>query len=199
MQTSSTRPLLVVLLLTWSACASAYSAPLEPSEPTGPLAPRPHTAGELRDALQVGTTMRFKVESPSEVNEEHWFVSAADATGCITNKVYDEAGALVEDLGADTASWDELRDHASFPATMTQRSDSHVETPAGSFDTWLYVVTGQGPEGKPMASRFEFAKNLPGPHLSMSVESQGQLVVRMTLIARSDGNSSYRLPLPLPN
>lgn len=185
---SLSKPLLFAFLLGLGACASTPETRTPddaPSVPTGPLAPLPYTSGELRDAMPVGTSMRFKMESQGETTFEEWVVTAADTETCtIASKVFDAAGALVEDQGAEAAKWDDLRDHAAFPAAMTERSDSHVDGPAGSFDTWRYVVSGPGPDGKPMTSTFEFAKGLPGPPVSMVVEADGQTVVRMTLVER---------------
>ncbi len=195
MQTCSTRPtrsvsatsfvlLTFAVALSLAACASTPSAPDAP-EQMPPLAPLPFTAGEIRDAMPVGTELRLRMEAHGEVTIETWVVTAADGDGCtITSKVFDEAGALLEDQGAGTSTWNDLRDHARFPDATTERSESHVDVPAGSFATWLYVVRGPGDDGKETTSRYHFAKSLPGPPVSMTVEVEGQVVARMTLVER---------------
>lgn len=45
-------------------------------------------------------------------------------------------------------------------------------------------MRGIGDDGKETTSRFYFAKTLPGPPVSMTVEVEGKVVARMTLLER---------------
>ncbi len=173
-----------VLTLALGACASTPDAP--DAVPPAPLAPRPFTADEIMRAMPVGTLIRLRMDNRGESTIEEWRVTDADATSCtIAAKVLSPDGALLEDQGQGTSTWAELRDHASFPASHTVRERSHVEVPAGAFDTWAYVVTAETEDGEPSVSTFHFAPALPGPPILMTVVIAGEEIARMTLLERT--------------
>lgn len=189
---------LPLLLLATSACASAPPAASSgpaatpPAAPVAPaataasdVAPKPFTAEQIRAAMPVGHEVRFRVEkagAPPLVMQ--WNVIAADAASMtMTTRLFAEDGTLVADEGQETHRWDALVEHAAFPAAATVRSEGPVEVPAGKFAGMTYVVRGEE-GGAPTVTTYVFARELPGPPVSMVVEAGGAVVMRMTLLSR---------------
>jgi hypothetical protein len=179
----STLTIITALALALAACASSPAAP-DGDAPA--LSPKPFTAEQIRDAMPVGTLIRLRIVNQGAVTVEEWHVTEANAESCtIASKILDEDGALLEDQGVGTSRWTELRDHASFQAASTGRSEDRVEVPAGAFDTWTYVVAAPDADGRPTVSTFHFAKSLPGPPVLMTVVVDGAELASMTLVERS--------------
>lgn len=180
-----------ILLVLLSACGgsppAASSAPAPAPAPAGPkLAPRPFTADQIRDAMPAGTEIRFRLEEagkPAVIM--HWKVTASDAaTMTLAATILGEDGSIVAPEQSETSRWDELVEHASFPADLTVRSEGSVEVPAGTFDSIDYVVT-ETKDGSTTVSTFKFARQLAGPPVLLSVDKDGTNVRRMTLIERT--------------
>ncbi len=163
---------------------SSAAAAVDPS--TQAIAPRPFTADQIRDAMPKGQVLRFRMEGAgAAATVEEWTVVAADAEGMtLASKVFAEDGALLRDEGEARSTWIELRDHATFPAAATTRTEGELDTPLGRLATWTYEVSKPGDDGVPVVSTFVFAKTLPGPPVLLTVTRQGQVVRRMTLLAR---------------
>lgn len=174
--------------------APAPAPPVTTVEPPPPettqalpdgTAPRPFSAEQIRQAMPVGHVVRLRVEAQgAEPQELRWEVTAADATRCtIASKVYDLRGALVRDEGAGTSQWTELREHAAFPAAETVITSGTIEVPAGRFETRVYRVTSR--DGSfTMVKTLHFATTLPGPPVLMTVERDGEPLMKMTLLER---------------
>ncbi len=187
--------ILLLLLLCASACASTppsssarkTPAPAAPETPAAPaFAPRPFTADQIRDAMPAGTEIRFRLEEagkPAVIM--HWKVTAADAASMtLVTRILGEDGSLIAEEPAGTSRWDQLVEHASFPADLTVKSEGSVEVPAGTFDSIDYVVT-ETVDGSRTVSTFKFARQLPGPPVLLSVDKDGVMVRRMTLVERT--------------
>lgn len=162
----------------------AAPAPGPAAAPSPAIATPPFSAEQIRQAMPIGTrvVLRIAVAGQSPVLEE-MTVTAADESGCtIQTRKLAEHGALLQEAGPATATWAGLASHAHFPAAATSRSDSTVTVPAGSFDTWLYVVRPSQPDGE--ERRMHFARALPGPPISMEVVRGGAPTMTMTLVSR---------------
>jgi hypothetical protein len=165
--------------------APAPAAPVAaPAAPSPEIAAPPFSAEQIRQAMPVGTriVLRIAVAGQAPLLEE-MTVTAADESGCtIQSRKLAEDGGLLQDAGPSTVTWAGLESHAHFPASATSRSDSKVTVPAGSFDTWLYVVRSSQPDGE--ERRMHFARALPGPPISMEVVRGGAPTMTMTLVSR---------------
>lgn len=147
-------------------------------------APRLFDAAALRDALVVGTTMRFRMEAQGKpAIEERWtFTAHTDDSCTIASKVVDPtSGALVEDQGEQIYAWTELEGHATFPAHLTSIEDSEIKVPAGKFQTRKYTIR----EEDGTVRVLHFAKTLPGPPVSMVVRRGEEVLSSMVLLERS--------------
>ncbi len=163
------------ILFTLISCGgSAPATPAAPAAPAGgentaapAIAPRPFTAEQIRAAMPAGTEIRFRVEESGKAPVVlHWRVTAADeATMTLVSRILGEDGAVIAEEPAQSSRWQELVEHATFPAARTARSEGSVEVPAGRFDTIDYVVTDEK-DGSKTVSTFRFARQLPGPPVS---------------------------------
>lgn len=200
------RFLLLVLaaaLLASAGCSSppdeGYAMRMPPQEPepeaprpveaqadlaAAAIAPRPFTAEQIREAMPVG----FSVRSQLEVAGRPPMVQVMRVVGSTpeqaTMQVHMESpeGELVGDVATQTETWTGLRDHATFTAADTLRTDVLVEVPAGRFEAWLYsVVTAD--VSRTVVSRFHFAKELPGPPVRYERLEDGQTTYLLTLLA----------------
>lgn len=162
----------------------APPAAAAPASPAAGIATPPFSAEQIRQAMPVGTriVLRIAMAGRPPVLEE-MTVIAADRAGCtIHSRKLAEDGALVQDAGPTTATWSALESHAHFPARSTSRSDSTVTVPAGTFDTWLYVVSSGRANGE--ERRMHFARAWPGPPVSMEVVRGGATTMTMTMLSR---------------
>ena len=117
------------------------------------------------------------------------------AGGFVIKKRYrfldaDELGVTIESTvegpakqapTSSRATWRELQANASFPKDSTQISEKRVETPAGTFDCLRYVVKSEE-NGKSVVKYLDFARELPGMPVRMTLEFVGQKVSAMTLV-----------------
>lgn len=165
-----------------AACGGAAPQPsATATAPAAAIAPRPYTPEQIRDAMPVGTDMRYRIEAagaPATIVAYH--VDAADATSVtMTDRVLSEDGAKVIAEEKSTTEWVKLMEHATFPADATTVRDASVEVPAGRFETTEYVVRRDG-----SVVTFHFAKTLPGPPVSMVEEADGVVKRSMKLVSR---------------
>ncbi len=181
------KTLLPLALVTMnSACATTTTT--TSTTMTAGHAPTPYTASDIRLANPPGTTIVFRIEEPGKppVRKTIRFV-AADAEGCeVEDRVEGVDGASPEPPSRVTARWEELRDHALFPAATTRRSRERRTVAAGTFDCWLYEVEGQG-DAAGTVSRFHFALDRPGPPVLFETVAGGNVVFRMEMVEDSRG------------
>ena len=191
------RTLLVLLACSLLACSgpepSEAPEPVTEAEPeatkeraadSSETLPPPFTGEQIRQAMPAGSTIRFRIESagaPSEISL--WEVDANPPEGLsMRSSTLTEDGAVIEGpVSAGPTPWDELRDHASFPATETTREATTVQTPSGPADGWRYVRT-QEKEGRALVTTYEFASTLPGPPVLMTKQVEGKTVMSMRRI-----------------
>lgn len=152
--------------------------------PQGAMAPNPFTVDELRNSLSVGSTFRFEMRTPGPASAfERWRIVAATAeTVTINTAAINADGSLLTDEGDETYTWDDLHHHADFPASDTVREDGMVEVPAGTFAVWHYVVRDAAAD---KISRFDFAKEYPGPPVKLTIQQGKGTVYEMILVERA--------------
>lgn len=182
-------PLLAIIGLLGLAagCASSTVVPDvgDDVQDGADFAPKPYGSRQLRAALPTGSAFTIRNEADGEVTLDEFVVVETDREYCtMEHRVTTEDGKLIEELGETEFAWNELRDHAAFPAEITVRSEGHLDVPVGSHDTWLYVVTDQNDEGLPQVTYYHFAKELPGPPILMTVVVDGKLALTRTMVAR---------------
>jgi hypothetical protein len=189
-------PILLLLISCGGSAPTASAAP-PGGENTAPpaIAPRPFTAEQIRAAMPAGTEIRFRVEESGKAPVVlHWRVTAADeGTMTLASRILGEDGAVIAEEPAQSSRWQELVEHATFPAARTARSEGSVEVPAGRFDTMDYVVTDEK-DGSRTVSTFRFARQLPGPPVLLTVDKDGTTVRKMILIERSAAPASAPAP-----
>lgn len=140
-----------------------------------PKHPTPFTAEQIRGATKAGRTYRYRVEVGDKPPSERVisFVSV------------DADGAVMATPGEPNkrVTWEQLRQHAEFPAPLVMTREESITTPAGKFDCIVYVVLGEDGE----ASTFYFAKTLPGAPVQFSIAKEGRRVMISTLVEHRPG------------
>ncbi|ACY18178.1 hypothetical protein [Haliangium ochraceum] len=159
-------------------------APEQPEEPE--LAPHPFTAAQIQAASAPGRTYRFRVrQGADEIFIRMVFTATTETAATIETTVTDAQGQIIEQ-NTEESSWDELVAHASYPADITEISETTIEVEAGSFDVVLYTVTTEQ-EGKPVTARMYFAKDMPGAPVKREVTVEGEAVFDMELLEHVAG------------
>ncbi|MGF1467568.1 MAG: hypothetical protein ACFCGT_15695 [Sandaracinaceae bacterium] len=164
-----------------AACGGGASTEVPSSTAAGQprMAPTPFRAEQIRAACPVGRSSVWALTTPDGTARQRVVFAAHTADGAVIESV--ALGPDGEPAGAaerGTATWEELRLHASYPAAHTTITDATVEVPAGTFATRLYTVVD--PEAG-TTTRAWFAPALPGPPVRHVVEQGGQIVSSMVL------------------
>jgi hypothetical protein len=146
-------------------------------------APTPFTAEEIRLGCPDGRVTTYKIEIPGKPVhfEVTTFVNGTKETAGFQMIMLDKDGNPMGKKRTATAKWTGLQAHASFPASNTTITQTTYTTPAGTFDCLLYTVKGEK-EGKPLISKYYFAKSLPGPPIYFTQETDGTATFIMTLM-----------------
>lgn len=177
--------LLSLLSVPFVACAGRSARESRPVE----VAPAPYTADEIRAAHPPGTKIVFLVEQAGlpAIHRTMIFGRADDdGTTLIEGHTTTPEGQEVAPVEEGSATWEELQQHAAFPADLTERAEAEVTVPAGRFACALYTVTTVEDE-VPTVSRYWFAHEKPGPPVLLEVQHGGVLVLRMTLLEYHKG------------
>jgi hypothetical protein len=112
------------------------------STPAPVTAPTPYTAEQIRDACPAGKRLDFNVDAPGKERQVRTmsFVTA-DANGAdVEMATLDSTGHSAEPAKRSHFTWEELREHALFPASATEITSESITVPAGTFDCRLYTV-----------------------------------------------------------
>jgi len=167
---------LMTLFLVWGLAAGACSAP------SPPILERPFTADQIREAWGAGLVLDLRHSDSDGVVFERWTVVATDLEGAeIEYRTIDEDGASIGEPRRARSGWDELRDHASFPADLSRREETTLQTPLGPLEGWLYSV--QDPQAGTQ-TEFFFAHQFPGAPVQMRVTRGGELIAEMVQFSR---------------
>jgi len=172
----------VLTALTCLACQTA-SLPSEANRLQVDHAPTPFSAAEIQQACPPGRWNLYEMASAGKpaVYQLSTFVQSDEAGAEFEAVIVDEEGEPIGDSQSDFATWAELQAHASFPTESTEILAEARETPLGSLDGWLYVVTIPVQEQE-TTQRFWFARAMPGPPLHVEQLVDGVQVFEMTLL-----------------
>ncbi len=181
-----------------AACGPEPVTAPPPAAPTiAATAPTPYTAEQIRDGCPAGRAIVFRRASSSRASRRCGaplrFVSSSPEAAEIETSMTDDAGAPLGAPERERAPWEELRQHAAFPADRTTIARDTVTTPAGTFECDVYTVRGDGDEVK----RFWFAKTMPGPPVLFVTEKGGARVMTSTLVAVDPGGGAPPPAMPL--
>jgi hypothetical protein len=178
------RPVLRALAVVALAAGTWPTMVAATDEPTGEeRLPTPYSADEIRAEWVEGFTVEMLRTVPDGEVHERWTVVAADDGGVdIRFNALDADDQPAGEGVVRHSGWEELRDHASFPADRAERERSTRETPLGDLDGWLYTV--HDPEAGSV-TRFFFADSLPGAPVWMQVSADGEPQMTLEQVKRS--------------
>jgi hypothetical protein len=146
--------------------------------------PTPFTADEIRAGCQPGRTLRTLIVQPGQEPIVHVtrFV-VADAEGA-EQEAWDETpdGMQLSEPKRRRSTWLDFQEHASFPATVTERVEDEIEIPAGRFACLRYTVRTE--DG---TRTFWFARTVPGMPLRYEERVNGEVVFSSTAIENIPG------------
>ncbi len=153
-----------------------------PAKATDETLPTPYTAEQIRDAYVKGLKIVTRYTSAKGVKSSLSEVVEWSAEGMtISDQPLDDSGTPEGDAQSAQATWEELRDHAKFPAEQAQRERTRRKTPLGDAEGWLYVLTGKGG----VTSEFFFADAWPGAPVVYSQIHDGEVRFKAEMIERS--------------
>jgi hypothetical protein len=177
---------LLLLPLALSGCRSEpKQAPLETAAGIE-IAPQPYTAEEMRAAHPVGTFTVYRVAAAGQATltrRTTW--ELCDENGCaLVNNEWIEGSPEASRETRARFGWDELRDHASFPAGVTEIREESIQVGAGRFDCWLYrfVEPSEQADQPAAENSFWFAKHSAGSPVRYQVRVGGELIFDMELL-----------------
>jgi hypothetical protein len=171
------------LILALGACASPGRSSSAPAE----MLPTPYTAAELQTGNPPGTTRVYLISAAGQEPELQTGRFLPDEAGRarFASETVDLSGAPVAGSGQEgRATWEELLQHALFPAAEAARKRTSCTVAAGVFPGWLYERTEPVPDdaGAPLVHRFWFADGRPGPPVLYELTRAGELLYRMELV-----------------
>lgn len=146
------------------------------------ILPHPFTAEQIRDEWQQGFSLVLQTETPAGQTRERWTVLTADEEGAEIEFVpIDAEGNTAGDPRTSRSSWEQLRDHAAFPADVSSREEIVLDTALGQLEGWIYRTRS---EEAGTESEFFFASSLPGAPVQMRVMKEGQTMLEMAQLER---------------
>jgi len=138
--------------------------------------PAPFTPEQIREAMPKGRILIWQVTNEGKVNQQRWFVRAADEREVtLVIQDYSDVAKTMEPESVLTAKWSDLRDHAVFPPGSTVRTEETVDL-LGQHDCFVYTVTDDVG-----VSNYWFAKDMPGPPIRHTIARDGAVVYEMLL------------------
>jgi len=200
----------VLPLLLALACAGDTTVPLEaatpPAVPEGAtppadaapaeapagdatealMLPTPFTAAQIRDAWQPGLIIRFENTGADQATSiAVWtVVSRSETEGTTLFSTFQADGTTPMEAAAEsTSTWEELQNHADFPAAHATRQAIPLDTAMGVMPGIRYVVEDPGEPG--MSQVFEFAEAFPGPPVLLQIKAGDQVIKQMKMIERT--------------
>jgi hypothetical protein len=173
-------------LMTALALAACASAGDRAPPAAGETLPTPYTAAEIEAGNPPGTMRVYLISTAGQEPqlETARFLEDPEGLAHFQMSAADLAGAPLADAAKEgRASWEELRQHAVFPAAEAGRQRTSCIVAAGAFPCWLYTRTERAPDGgAPMLHRFWFADGRAGPPVLYELTRNGELVYRMELV-----------------
>jgi hypothetical protein len=141
--------------------------------------PTPFTAEEIRDGNPVGSVIRLRVErlGADPVIHVSRYLSADDREA--VRESWDETldGERIGEAEQSAETWQDLQEHASFPAATSRIDEELIELPIGRLVCLRYTQsTGDG------TRTFWFARDLPGQPIRWEIRSGDDLVMAVEAI-----------------
>lgn len=162
------RALVVALFV---ACGPGVSSNAVTSSSANAMAPTPYTSAQIQATNHAGRRLDWAVESAGRREMRTMtFVKTDDSGADVESVTLDETGHAVGEPARSHATWEELREHASFPAAATVVTTESVTVPAGTYACRLYTVT-MGPK----IMRFWFATTMAGPPVKIVTTESGTI------------------------
>jgi hypothetical protein len=140
-------------------------------------APRPYSAQQIRDFHPVGFKCLFWSKTGDVHSHSHWEVVRSTPEEVEFEFEETDGDGRTTDKRRQTFRWEELRNHATFPASQTHITDVRRKTPLGTFDCWLYTIKDEKGE-----KRFYFAKDKPGAPIEFGTWVDGEQVMRSVIM-----------------
>ncbi|NUN14883.1 MAG: hypothetical protein HUU55_14740 [Myxococcales bacterium] len=191
----------------WICLAIGISVDLSAQEPDtakeksmkAEYATPPFSAGVIRDATGVGQTYVFRLSGGGQppILRKTVFLEVTAVDTKIQTVLTDTDGKPFDGPKEWRFTWEQLEEHAHFPAQQTERTEKKVTVPTGTYDCWHFVVI-ETVDGKKKVSEYAFAKHLPGPPIWMSVTIDGELQTNMELIQYIAGEKATDKSNPKP-
>jgi hypothetical protein len=167
------------------AATDATPAPTEaPASEPPATAPTPYTADQIRDASKTGREWQYRVVAGDVTEWSVMTMTAVDADGAmiVSSRRGGEGKALGEPKEGKS-TWEDLRQHAVFPASTTTISDDTVKAPGGPYASKKYTVKVDGG-----TSTYWFANDLPGAPVKVTIEKGGAVVETRQLMKYNAGS-----------
>lgn len=172
-----------------AAPRSEEVAPERTGESPGePLLPTPFTLEQMKAGWVPGVHVRFRLEVAGQPTTLHdWEVlSNPDAHRVET------AFTVLAENGTDVlvertprvSTYEELRQHAAFPASRTESEQATIDTPRGPLPGRRYRVTDAS--DKTSVQTYEFADAMPGPPVRVETRLGSEIVQTMVMLSRTD-------------
>lgn len=147
------------------------------------ILPRPFTAAQIRDEWVVGFQLTLMRTTPQGEARELWEVVAADDEAVEIRSIpIDAEDNPIGEASSARSTWEELRDHASFPAESSTVEEVERDTALGALPGLLYSVVE---DDAPTVSVYFFARDLPGAPVQLRTSRAGEIVFELEQIARS--------------
>lgn len=166
--------LLLAPLLGAAACSSPRLVPSGDPD----VAPLPYTPEAIRETCAPGTAITLEVRAGQGANLLTFRWTGGDEVFGEYDQILADADGNVIAESAERTAWVELQQHAAYPLAATTIDEESIEGPTGRWDCWHYTVQRGG-----NVEQYWFAKKKPGPPVRVRVESGGQLVQSMELVA----------------
>lgn len=162
---------------------TALPAAAEGRPVDAPMLERPFTAEQIRDEWVEGFRVVMRRSTPDAARLERWTVVGADRDrATIEFATIADDGTVIGEPVVQESTWEELRDHAAFPAADASREWVTRDTALGAFDGWLYRVRDEEPGS---VTEFFFVPEMPGAPIEMRVLEDGLPVLTMEMLERS--------------
>lgn len=109
------------------------------------------------------------------------FLEGPEGKATFRIEYLNETGEPVQPAHEGTTTWEELQNHASYPAAETTVEEATIEIEGTSYSCWFYNRT-QTQEQNTVITKAYFSKDHPGPPIKMVMTLNDQPLFEMTLI-----------------
>ncbi len=178
------RKFILVLFLAGCSGGNATTSVEKNVEEQVSMAATPFTADQIREGCPTGRSDTYRLETMGEepILRHTTFTNSTAESAEFRTIVKTEDGVSIGEPQTTSATWEELRKHAEYPAKATKIIEEEIVTPAGSFASKHYIVAGTTEDGTAQETHAWFAAELPGPPVLFQTRVEGTVVFSMELI-----------------